>query len=38
MMMQVDFDLCGPHGLLAHIEKILKKQHHALIAVAEGIK
>ena len=35
---QVDFDLCGPHGLLAHIEKVLKKQQHAVIAVAEGIR
>lgn len=33
---EIDFDLEGPKGLLAELEKRLKKKHHALIVVAEG--
>ncbi len=31
-----DFDLEGPNGLLAHIEKRIAKKKHAVIVVAEG--
>jgi len=33
---EVPFDLEGPKGLLAHLEKRLVKRHHAVIVVAEG--
>lgn len=33
---EVDFDLHGPKGLLASIEKRLKERRHAVIVVAEG--
>ncbi|MFC1481101.1 ATP-dependent 6-phosphofructokinase [Candidatus Neomarinimicrobiota bacterium] len=33
---ELDFDLDGPHGLLAELEQRLKRAHHALIVVAEG--
>ncbi len=33
---EVDFDLDGPHGLYAAIERCLEKNHHAVIVVAEG--
>jgi 6-phosphofructokinase 1 len=33
---EVDFDLHGPNGLLASIEKRLKERRHAVIVVAEG--
>ena len=31
-----DFDMDGPNGFLEHLEKRLKKRHHALVVVAEG--
>ena len=33
---EVDFDLAGPKGLLASVEKRLKERRHAVIVVAEG--
>ncbi len=33
---EVPFDLEGPNGLMAHLEKRLEKRHHAVIVVAEG--
>ncbi len=33
---EVDFDLEGPGGLLAHLEKRLDERGHAVIVVAEG--
>jgi len=33
---EVDFDLDGPNGLLARLEKRLKERNHAVIVVAEG--
>jgi 6-phosphofructokinase 1 len=33
---EVDFDLDGPNGLLANLEKRLKERRHAVIVVAEG--
>ena len=33
---EVDFDINGPNGLLASIEKRLKERRHAVIVVAEG--
>ncbi|MBA4368731.1 MAG: diphosphate--fructose-6-phosphate 1-phosphotransferase [Desulfobacterium sp.] len=33
---EVDFDLDGPKGLLARLEKRLKERNHAVIVVAEG--
>ncbi|NVM56357.1 MAG: ATP-dependent 6-phosphofructokinase [Candidatus Helarchaeota archaeon] len=33
---EIDFDLEGPRGLLAELEKRLKRAKHALIVVAEG--
>ncbi len=33
---EVDFDLDGPKGLLARLEKRLKDRNHAVIVVAEG--
>jgi len=33
---EVDFDLEGPKGLLARVEKRLKARRHAVIVVAEG--
>jgi 6-phosphofructokinase 1 len=33
---EVDFDLHGPNGLLASVEKRLKERRHAVIVVAEG--
>ena len=33
---EVDFDLDGPNGLLAHLEERLTKRKHAVIVVAEG--
>jgi len=33
---EVDFELEGPNGLLADVEKRLKERHHAVIVVAEG--
>jgi len=33
---EVDFDLNGPKGLLARVEKRLKDRRHAVIVVAEG--
>lgn len=33
---EVPFDIEGPNGLLAHLEKRLEKRHHAVIVVAEG--
>ncbi|MCK4578670.1 MAG: ATP-dependent 6-phosphofructokinase [Candidatus Marinimicrobia bacterium] len=33
---EADFDLDGPNGLLAVLEKRLERSHHALIVVAEG--
>lgn len=33
---EIDFDLEGPGGLLAHLEKRLKNRGHAVIVVAEG--
>ena len=33
---EFDFDLHGPHGLFADVEKRLKERHHAVIVVAEG--
>jgi len=33
---EVDFDLDGPKGLLASVEKRLKDRRHAVIVVAEG--
>ncbi|MDT8445339.1 MAG: ATP-dependent 6-phosphofructokinase [bacterium] len=33
---EVDFDLEGPHGLLADLEERLKLRQHAVIVVAEG--
>lgn len=33
---EIDFDLEGPKGLLAELEKRLEKKHHALIVIAEG--
>jgi 6-phosphofructokinase 1 len=33
---EVDFDLEGPNGLFAHLEKRLVKSAHAVIVVAEG--
>ena len=33
---EVDFDLTGPHGLLAALEKRLADRKHAVIVVAEG--
>ncbi len=33
---EVDFDIDGPNGLLANLEKRLGKRQHAVIVVAEG--
>lgn len=33
---EVPFDIDGPNGLLAHLEKRLKTRNHAVIVVAEG--
>jgi 6-phosphofructokinase 1 len=33
---EVPFDLDGPRGFLAELEKRLQRRHHALIVVAEG--
>jgi 6-phosphofructokinase 1 len=33
---EVDFDLAGPHGLLAALERRLSDRKHAVIVVAEG--
>ena len=33
---EVPFDLDGPNGFLAHLEKRLEQRHHAVIVVAEG--
>lgn len=33
---EVDFDIDGPNGLLASIEKRLKERKHAVVVVAEG--
>ncbi|MBQ1949885.1 MAG: ATP-dependent 6-phosphofructokinase [Treponema sp.] len=33
---EVPFDMEGPNGFLANLEKRLEKRHHALIVVAEG--
>jgi len=33
---EIDFDLDGPHGLLAALEERLRKRKHAVIVVAEG--
>ncbi len=33
---EIDFDLDGPGGLLAHLEKRLDSRNHAVIVVAEG--
>jgi 6-phosphofructokinase 1 len=33
---EVRFDLEGPHGFLAALERRLRKKHHAVIVVAEG--
>ncbi|UQZ87885.1 diphosphate--fructose-6-phosphate 1-phosphotransferase [Deltaproteobacteria bacterium Smac51] len=33
---EIDFDLDGPGGLLAHLEKRLENRGHAVIVVAEG--
>ena len=33
---EVPFDLDGPNGFLANLEKRLEKRHHAVIIVAEG--
>ncbi|MCR5605364.1 MAG: ATP-dependent 6-phosphofructokinase [Treponema sp.] len=33
---EVPFDLDGPNGFLAQLEKRLEKRHHAVIIVAEG--
>ena len=33
---EVPFDIEGPNGLLAHLEKRLERRHHAVIIVAEG--
>lgn len=33
---EVDFDIDGPNGLFANIERRLKKRQHAVIVVAEG--
>jgi len=34
---EVKFDLSGENGLLEHLEKRLRKRHHAVIVVAEGV-
>ncbi|MBL8025158.1 MAG: ATP-dependent 6-phosphofructokinase [Fibrobacteres bacterium] len=34
---ELDFDLEGPNGFLAHLEKRLKERHHAVVVIAEGI-
>jgi 6-phosphofructokinase 1 len=33
---EVPFDIDGPNGLLAHLEKRLDHRHHAVLLVAEG--
>jgi 6-phosphofructokinase 1 len=33
---EVSFDLDGPNGLLAHLEKRILNRHHAVILIAEG--
>ena len=33
---EVPFDLDGPNGLLAHLERRLDRRHHAVLLVAEG--
>lgn len=33
---EVPFDIEGPNGLLAHLEKRLERRHHAVIVIAEG--
>lgn len=33
---EVPFDLDGPNGFLAHLEKRILKRHHAVVCVAEG--
>ena len=33
---EIPFDLDGPNGFLAHLEKRLEKRQHAVIVVAEG--
>ncbi|MFZ5564785.1 MAG: ATP-dependent 6-phosphofructokinase [Thermodesulfobacteriota bacterium] len=33
---EIDFDLDGPHGLMAALEERLRKRKHAVIVVAEG--
>ena len=33
---EVDFDIDGPNGLLANLEKRLERRQHAVIVVAEG--
>jgi 6-phosphofructokinase 1 len=35
---EVRFDLEGPHGLLALLERRLRARHHAVVVVAEGCK
>jgi 6-phosphofructokinase 1 len=36
MIPEVPFDLEGPNGLLAHLEKRLQRRNHAVILAAEG--
>ncbi len=33
---EIPFDLDGPNGFLAHLEKRIRERHHAVIVVAEG--
>jgi len=33
---EIPFDIEGPNGLIANLEKRLEKRHHAVIVVAEG--
>jgi 6-phosphofructokinase 1 len=33
---EVPFDLDGPNGLLAHLERRIDRRHHAVLLVAEG--
>ncbi|KAK4532244.1 hypothetical protein CCYA_CCYA11G3101 [Cyanidiococcus yangmingshanensis] len=33
---EIDFDLDGPHGLLIHLENLLKQKGYCVVVVAEG--
>lgn len=36
LLPEIDFDLGGGNGLLTHLARKLKRQHHAVVVVAEG--